>query len=406
MQSWKTFMVVALVFGGASSAAVGGCATDVAGVTDEDTGAPAQDSATPPKDSATPPKDSAAPDTAPPPTDSAPPRDTSPADTSPADTSTADARDAADADTGFDAGIIGPKPTGSPCAPVNSTFESTCGFCGKSTQLCEAAGGGTWSAPGACVGENTSPDRCTPGTPPTQETCGLCGRRNVVCQPNCTKAQGQCLGEVAGGCSPGTQEFAPIGCPTPGEGRDRTCDATCMWGAYSACHPPFTTIEIATTVGGTRGITLKFEAARTLPKLDTAFGGSKVCPATISATATMYAYGKVINNTAMNATVAIWGEVPGAAATTKDTIMAVYAGATEPVTPAERMACVGGVNDTCTPQAGAPAAMCASDNAGLVGAESVAIAAGATVTVYLAAYSSFATAGDIRINATTNALVP
>ncbi len=78
--------------------------------------------------------------------------------------------------------------------------------------------------------------------------------------------------------------------------------------------------------------------------------------------------------------------------------MAVYPGATEP---ADRTVCVGGVNDTCTAPAGAPAGMCESDNAGLVGAEAITIAPGETVTVYLATYSSFATPGDIRINATT-----
>ncbi len=403
MRSWKSFMVVALVFGGASAAAVAGCATDVAGVTDEDSGAVA-DSATPPRDSAK--QDSAtATDTAPPPpTDSAPPRDTSPADTSPADTSTADtstdARDAADAADAADAS--GPKPPGSPCAPVNAIHESPCGFCGKSSQLCLATG---WSPAGACVGETPAgPNRCMPGGGPVQEDCGMCGKRTVTCQPNCTKAQGQCLGEPAGACAPGTKDFSAVGCPVAGEGRERTCLATCQYGPFGPCMPPATDVNVPAAVGVIAGLDLRFEAARSSLRLVTSFAGLRACPAAFDVDTTLHVYGRVKNNNATAATVSIWSSLPAGSMADSDTIMAIYAGATEPTTPAARMACVGGVSDDCTAPVGAPAGMCTAGGSGMVGANAIVIAPGATVTVYIGEYFDMTTPGPIRINVRTEAL--
>ena len=377
MRPWASFLFVAL---GVGASAVAGCATGASGDLEEEPSPASGGTALPPADGSTPPRDSASP------TDSASPRDSAVPDApGTATDARADSADSADS---------GPRPAGSPCAPVNAIYESPCGFCGKSAQVCLATG---WSSAGACSGESTSPDRCMPGGAPTQEACGLCGRRNVLCQPNCTKAQGACTGEVVGGCVPGTNEFLAVGCPIAGEGRDRTCEATCMWGAYSACRPPATDITVPAAVGGVAGIELRFEAARRLLTLL-----DLPCPTIYGFDTTMYVYARVRNTNARTARVSLWSTLPAGSAADSDTIMAAYAGAADP---ANRLACVGVVVDDCSPPFGSPAGMCASLGAGLVGTNAVTIAPGATITVYLGEYSDLASPGPIRINARTDSLL-
>ncbi len=160
--------------------------------------------------------------------------DVTPTDATDASDARPDATDASDASDATDATVTGPQPPGTPCSPVNRILEIPCGFCGKITQVCFAGG---WGGPGSCLGESTAPDRCMAGTPAIVESCGLCGTRTTSCQPNCTRLQSACLGEVAGGCVPGRKESSTVGCE-PGEARERTCQPGCTWGPYPPdCSP-------------------------------------------------------------------------------------------------------------------------------------------------------------------------
>jgi hypothetical protein len=293
----------------------------------------------------------------------------------------------------------GLPPVGSPCSPVDSIQSEACGLCGFHERLCarDPSGGFVWQDWGFCQGEVVN--GCNPNET-TQEDCGLCGKRAKECQSDCTWAVGACLGQPAEACRPETIEYKPgLSCPI-GSGRSRTCQATCTWGDYGECEVPG---------GGDGGTPIGFAISRTLngevsqvfhlgePRIDrfSYFESTDGACVTDPGDTTVNKYVVVSNPTAKTATVSVWlSAAPGG--TEFDSIMASYAGATNP--PTSREMCVR-FNDDCY------AAPCpGSTLSGLIDGSRPVIPPNSSIVLYLAAYSTFLGEQDVTLNLRTDLL--
>jgi hypothetical protein len=311
-------------------------------------------------------------------------------------------------------------PEGSPCSPVNTTQNQTCGLCGTQTRVCLNTGsdaGATWQAWGACLNEVRG--GCVPGTSGT-ESCGFCGTRSRVCQANCTYANGACTGEAppATRCTPGELEFTE-GLSCDAGGRERTCgtgsiDAGgCSWGSYGSCTQPSPDMTIASTIGGT--VTTEFTAratngGRETPDIDWISSQPDKCPITaLSGEITSYKFIRVKNPTGQRAFISMW-VTPGANATTgEDTIMAAYSGMSYP---GNLLACVGHADDECIApgDGGAYPGACEDGQSGVFfdgvldgGGTGIPIEANSMVVVYVAGFYG-TTDFDFKLNLKTEAL--
>jgi hypothetical protein len=138
-------------------------------------------------------------------------------------------------------------------------------------------------------------------------------------------------------------------------------------------------------VGASVNQVLDFATADTTGRLYTAFGATQVCPIVPSATLTPYRYIKLNNATAAARTVEVL--VGGNAF---DGVIASYARSDAPFG-AERNACVGSANDTCSD---------ANYDACLNGANAVVVPANGSAVVYVGEYSNHGTAPTAVIRTT------
>jgi hypothetical protein len=108
-------------------------------------------------------------------------------------------------------------------------FETVgCATCGTTDRFCTSAR--IWEYSACTVPADAV---CTPGDTGTTACGTMCGTQAARCDVSCHwVASGGCAGE--GPCVPGTPARTTDGC-TGGNTRDRVCEATCTWGAYTAC---------------------------------------------------------------------------------------------------------------------------------------------------------------------------
>ena len=297
-------------------------------------------------------------------------------------------------DSTVDAGPPPPVP-GTGCAVRDEVKKKKCGACGEQSTICLGtgdAGGGSWSEYGPCGSELVG--GCVPGTV-VNEACGNCGTRAKTCSQYCAYAVAACKGEPVSSCVPGSVDLANAGCATADTYHQRTCSSACTYANFGAtCDAAPTTIAVGPTVGNVTSTIVTLTSTKTATRL----GGS--CPAgtlTAAATVTPYAYIKVHNPLAKSVVVSVYDSVaPGGVVF--PTILASY-GAATPTTDVQRKACVKGLNDF-----GDDALTGDSDFASLSDTDAVTIAAGATVTIYNAAYSKYSAAnpaastGKVKLN--------
>lgn len=305
-------------------------------------------------------------------------------------------KDASKKDSGPkpEAGVdAGPPPPveGAVCPTANVIAKKSCGVCGTAETVCLDDGvAKKWSPYGQCGSELAG--GCTPGS---TQACGNCGTQ--TCSQFC--AWGACNGQPANSCAPGGVDLVGAGCPT-NTFRQRTCKPDCSYTNFSlTCDPPPTFLSVAPAVGGQTSAIISLGSAQTAKRV------TGTCPAaTLSTTTTAYNYFEVRNPTTKVAKVTIFhSQAPGGPI--PDTIIAAYNGTTEPVSDAERAACVKGVGDF-----GAAALTGDANFAALTGTSQVAIPAGGSVLVYSANYYPFtagdpdAALGNIKLNVKTDAL--
>ncbi len=313
--------------------------------------------------------------------------------------------DATVSDAGVDAA---PADAGPICRTSNDFEERSCGTCGRQSRLCRSQtdGGLGWADWSFCNGQLDG--GCTPGTEPDGGVaCGnRCGRQRAVCQNDCSYAYGTCVAPPGAVCDKGTVAWSQddAGCSDPTHGRRRACLNDCSWGTASECEPfyPLTdagvaaSAEIVITNDVTKFVTKTLDTATTMARIPT-FPAACPLTGTFSSTVTAYASVTVGNATAAPRTVSLWASgasVDGGATSNIDTVSAVYPTATSPATEADRRACVGVSNDTCS---SGNAEGCASPWSGHVGTNAVVIPSGAVYTFFVQAYSS--STGALRLNA-------
>jgi hypothetical protein len=328
--------------------------------------------------------------------------DSSTADTSTADTATSDsAADTGTADASVDAANdadAGLPPVGSPCATLNQIQTESCGACGTASRVCLAPDGGqaVWQDWGAC--QNQVANGCIPGTM-TTAACGLCGMQTQVCQSSCQYAVGACTGQPPNACQPGTLDYQP-GLSCDAGGRERSCQNDCTWSNYGNCivfdgggNP--LALNIPVSVGAPATTKVATLDLPTIPKLN-GYLTNSLC--TVSTTSTVATYVELFNPTNLTATVSVW--TSAASSGTFDTLLASYAGATDP--PADRTMC-SHVDDDCS---GVAPCDPYSLFAGLINSGTdnrVVLPPGGTATLYVGAYSAVTTM-TVTVNARTDIL--
>lgn len=306
-----------------------------------------------------------------------------------------DASTDAASDGGSDANALAPgeqfDPTapapGSTCSVAYDVVVRRCGKCGQAQALCEPQTDGTLKlgAYGRCSNENSAANACLPNAQRHGGSCGLCGTTLEQCDPDlCTWNELTCENEVQNGCSAGEVRYLSLSC-TGGQTAKQTCGNACHWEAPAACAARAPEVMTVPSVDGY------------VSSLETKFWSDApsqlavaACPSTLTGAAGNQSYTKIHNPDTVPVKVDIWhSRSTIASSAIIDTTLAVYAGATVPVQPAERQACVGAVADSCVDS------MCtgAGDKfAGLGDAQGVTIPAGGDILVYSGAKQS--TLGD------------
>ena len=309
-------------------------------------------------------------------------------------------------EAGVDAGPP-PPVAGTACPTLNAVGKKPCGACGNAETLCLAdgtTGMNKWSDYGQCTGEIAG--GCAPGTV-TTEPCGNCGTLTKTCNQFCAIAASACAGQPANSCVAGTLEYTGAGCPIVSTYRNRTCSASCTWGGYSAtCATPINEIvlNIGAAVAAVTSKTITFSTARMSTSLDS----FDTCPSAASRSATSdhpYQYIELHNPTAKAAKVTVYAsKAPPPAPVQVDTIMAIYASAIQPMTDAARTPCRDGVNDSSF----GDEALTGNSNYSIL--KGVAIPAGGSVIVYLTSYYAAGAGGggtavgDLNINTKVESL--
>jgi hypothetical protein len=285
--------------------------------------------------------------------------------------------------------------TGSPCAPLGAIYNKKCGLCGIQEAACEADGKvGNY---GLCVGEVAG--GCVPGTS-RMSACGVCGTLPEICQSTCKFVSGACTGEVVGGCLPGSVKTTTAGCTQVGEVRSQTCGATCSYGAPGACNlPSFPTLTISPALGATVSADFALSALTDqIPVIQ----NFDLCPEFLSSQKTSYSWVKLVNPNPTIATVSVWESRATGTLSDIDLVSAWYNTNTVPASTAERQACSVSSNDSCTDAPCVPGDYPGFINGG--GADlRVVIPAGRSIFIYSAGYTS-STTGSYKLNARTDSL--
>lgn len=363
------------------------------------------------------------------------------------------AKDTATADVAPDVAPIVYDPPYSPCDPLKDygfgsggIQRAACGLCGDPTtstgksRVClktpdsgvPLPDGGTpfpnpnnltgfWSDWSSCT--NGPGAVCDPAVTYPDDVCGNCGTQPRICTGSCTWVVGLTCNNQ-GPCKAGDLDWEGLGCPA-GLGRTKTCNAQCSFDTALTCTPPppnpnKITVN-STTVGATFTGQFTFDATKKQKKIDVAalFSGLGTCPVALDTDVATYQYVEVKNATASAIKVSLYTSAGTAPVASADTIMTVYAGAQVPKTDAEREACLNYYDDACdstiaTTDAG-PAfnpKPCVSNAAGLLKGEELPggagnfagtpIAAGASVTVYIAPYTTSTSpgtgVGNVKLN--------
>ncbi len=282
-------------------------------------------------------------------------------------------KDSGKKDSGVDAGPPPPNP-GDPCTKADALAKKPCGACGTQEAICTGdpeAGTLKWSDYGQCQGEIAG--GCTPGS---TGTCGNCGTQ--TCSKYC--AWGACA-EPAGACKPTAIDYTTAGCGTPNTYRNRTCDNTCKWSGYSAsCAAPNNPqkMQISTTLNGQVNANWTLAATQVGNRLS-AFSG---CPGSVTTGDYAYTIVEIQNTGAQKATVTIQS-LPGTP-NNLDVVIWAYNKTLPPPDDAALQACDYGVTDTCPSGSGITCPTSPSNYWG--GLKGVTINAGASVLVVLSAY--------------------
>ncbi len=293
-----------------------------------------------------------------------------------------------------------PAVPGEACAVADAIASEACGTCGTRQAVCigsTASGGGKWSPWGACM--NEVPSGCTPGEVRVAEACGSCGTKTETCSNTCRWNTGTCQ-EPANACIPKSSEFVAAGC-VEGTYRLRNCTSACAWLPFTSnCVAPSPSMKVPTTVGSVNATVVVLEATQLAPRL------SGACPAaTLSTATTAYKYVRLDNPGTRGVKLSVYNSA--GAFSKLDTVLAAYAGATEPTTEAERKACTVGIGDT-----GGSALTGQGMDAALTGAKAVVVPAGGSVLVYVGGYykvdptvSPLKSTGPVVLNVKLDALL-
>lgn len=304
-------------------------------------------------------------------------------------------------EAGVDAGPP-PPVEGTACPTLNAIAKKNCGACGKAETLCldDGTGKGKWGTYGSCLGELAG--GCVPGTT-VQEDCGNCGKVTKTCTQYCAYTSGACTGVPANSCVPGSITYTNASCPAS-QYRSATCSATCQYGSFSAtCAEPNNPNKM--TISGTVGQVVT--AQWTLAATQVGKKVSGTCSAAnVSSTATYpWVAVEVKNPTAQAATVQMYHSGTGAPL---DTLIWVYSNTLPPTTDAQLGACNYGASDSCSVTITGNSDPCGnSANMGSsldwAGIDNIVIPAGGKVLVYSAGYGS-TELGNFNLNLRTKAL--
>jgi hypothetical protein len=291
----------------------------------------------------------------------------------------------------------GPPPpvAGTACTTLDEVRKKSCGACGTASTICLDVGGSkTWSIYSSC--ENELAGGCIPGTM-VDEACGNCGTKKKTCTQYCAFTTAACLGQPATSCVPGSVDLSTASCDTT-TFLQRTCGSACTYGGFSStCAAAPTVIEVGPTPGSVSSTVAILTSDQVISRIS-----GTACPAaTLSTTITSpYVYLQVHNPLATAATVAIYNSVaPGGIA--YSTVLAAYAGAVSPTDDASRKTCIKAKTYGTTALTGN------SKFASLDGTTAISIAAGATVSVYVAAATAYNAAsptlstGKVKLNVQT-----
>jgi hypothetical protein len=285
-------------------------------------------------------------------------------------------KDGGSKDSAVDAGPPPPVP-GTACPLVDEVRKKSCGACGTQSTICLAdAAGSKWSIYSAC--ENELAGGCVPGTV-VDEACGNCGTVKKTCTQYCAFTATACTGQPANSCVPGSVDLASAGCADANTFRARSCTSTCSYDNFGTCSAPPTVVQVGPTPGSVSATVAILSEAQTMPRM------SGTCPnATLSTTVSSpYVYLQVHNPLPTAAVVAIYNQLaPGGVAF--KTVLAAYDGTAQPTADAGRKACLKGASTF-----GTASLTGDSKFASLDGTKAVTIAAGATVSVYVAAYNAY-----------------
>lgn len=324
-------------------------------------------------------------------------------------------------------------PPGSPCGPTGSTQERACGTaaipgCTAGTQdrICinnppdagDSGLPGYWSDWSTC--NMPASAVCDPLQTYPDKACGNCGTVQQICQLDCTFISGlTCQNE--GLCAPGTTDWSTLGCSASADGgllgHTKTCKADCTYDVSPTCVPPPPNPNViivgTTTVGTVISKVFNAPASPTEARISAGFD-PKQCPATLSTSSTgktPRAYVEVRNTTNSALHLSIWHSRAPSNQMDDDSIMAVYAGAQQPRSDAERLNCIEQYVDYCSgfnlPDGGqAFSPKPPSGAAGLLKGDpdyngdpypGVPIPAKSSITVYLGSYYQTG-AGDFQLN--------
>ena len=307
---------------------------------------------------------------------------------------TAPKKDAGKDSSPPDAGPPPPVP-GTPCTTLDEVKKKSCGACGTASTIClDDNGSKKWTIYSTCLNELTG--GCIPGTT-VDEACGNCGTKKKTCTQYCAFTTAACTGQPTSSCVPGSVDLSTASCDTT-TFLKRTCGSACTYGNFSAtCSAPPTVIEVGPTPGSVSSTVAILASTQVLPRIQ-----GTACPAaTMSTTVTSpYVYLQVHNPLATAATVAIYNSLaPGGVA--YKTALAAYDGAVSPTDEPTRKTCLKAKTYGTTALTGD------SKFASLDGTTALSIAAGATVSVYVAAYYAYDatkpadSTGKVKLNVQT-----
>ena len=216
-----------------------------------------------------------------------------------------------------DAGPPPPSP-GDTCAKADQIFKRACGACGSQEAICLAEAGGALKVSdyGQCLGETAG--GCIPGTV-ADESCGNCGKLTKTCTKYCAWQKTACGGEPANACPAGQVSWVTSGCASGVT--KRTCSDVCQWSSFTGtCTASDYQLKVPDAAGKTSSIVLPLLATQKSKKVT----GS--CTNATLSTSDQYvvAYVTVKNENATTAKVTAWNSLaPGGSVI--DTVLTAYA---------------------------------------------------------------------------------